>query len=163
MNEWQDPWSDIHKPSFFSRNGMIILSPLLFIFKFYWSIVDLHQWVNSSCVAKWFSYTYIYIYIFFFLDPIEAYGASQARGPQRHSLSNTGSLTHWARPGIKPPSSRMLVGFINCWATTGASYLYIIFHILSHYGLSQDSKYSSLCSTVGPCCVSILYIIVWIC
>ena len=31
---------------------------------------------------------------------------------------NAGSLTHWARPGIEPASSRFLVGFINCWATT---------------------------------------------
>ena len=39
--------------------------------------------------------------------------------------------------------------------------IYIVLHILSHYGLSQDIKYSSLCSTLlGPCCLSILYIIV---
>ena len=31
------------------------------------------------------------------------------------------------------------------------SVIYIIFHILFHYGLSQDIEYSSLCSTVGPC------------
>ena len=40
-------------------------------------------------------------------------------------------------------------------------YIYIhsfFFHILFHYGLSQDTKYSSLCYTVGPCCLSILYI-----
>ena len=39
--------------------------------------------------------------------------------------------------------------------------IYIVLHILSHYGLSQDIKYSSLYSTLlGPCCLSILYIIV---
>ena len=27
--------------------------------------------------------------------------------------SNTGSLTHWARPGIKPATSRFLVGFVS--------------------------------------------------
>ena len=32
-----------------------------------------------------------------------------------------------------------------------------------HYGLLQDIEYSSLCCTVGPCCVSILYIVVCIC
>ena len=31
-------------------------------------------------------------------------------------------------------------------------------HILLHYGLSQDIEYSSLCSTVGACCLSILLI-----
>ena len=39
-------------------------------------------------------------------------------------------------------------------------YIYILFHILFHYGLSQDIGYSSLCFTVEPCCLSILYIIV---
>ena len=32
---------------------------------------------------------------------------------------NTGSLAHWARPGIKPMSSWILVGFVNLWAMTG--------------------------------------------
>ena len=36
------------------------------------------------------------------------------------------------------------------------SFLYILFH----YGLSQDTAYSSLSYTVGPCCLSILHIIV---
>ena len=30
---------------------------------------------------------------------------------------------------------------------------YILFHILFHYGWSQDIEYSSLCYTVGPCCL----------
>ena len=34
----------------------------------------------------------------------------------------------------------------------------ILFHILFHYGLSQNIEYISLCYTVGPCCLSILYI-----
>ena len=29
-------------------------------------------------------------------------------------------------------------------------FTYILFHILFHYGLSQDIQYSSLCYTVGP-------------
>ena len=40
---------------------------------------------------------------------------------------------------------------------------YIIFHILSHYHLSQDIKYISLCCTVGPCYLSILYMPACIC
>ena len=32
------------------------------------------------------------------------------------------------------------------------------FPILFYYGLSQEIVYSSLCYSVGPCCVSILYI-----
>ena len=30
------------------------------------------------------------------------------------------------------------------------TFIYILFHILFHYGLSQNIEYSSLCSTVGP-------------
>ena len=49
-----------------------------------------------------------------------AYGCSQARGRIRataaglhHRHRNTGSLTHWTRPGIKPTSSWILVGFVS--------------------------------------------------
>ena len=42
-------------------------------------------------------------------------------------------------------------------------YQYILFRILFRYGLAQDIEHSSLCYTVGPCCLSILYIVVCIC
>ena len=38
--------------------------------------------------------------------------------------------------------------------------IYMLFHINFHYSLSQDIEYSSLCCTVGPCCLSVLYIVV---
>ena len=87
--------------------------------------------------------------ISFFLFPFvvsraspAAYGGSQARGsdrscsrrptpqPQPHGIQaasatyttargNAGSLTHWARPGIKPTASWILVRFVNLWATKG--------------------------------------------
>ena len=44
-------------------------------------------------------------------------------------------------------------------------YIYAHFFIVFHYGLSQDIEYinSSLGYTVGPCCLSILHIVVCIC
>ena len=42
------------------------------------------------------------------------------------------------------------------------SVLYILYQILSHYGLLQVIEYSSHCHTVVPC-LSIMYIIVCIC
>ena len=42
-------------------------------------------------------------------------------------------------------------------------HIYILFQILFHYRLLQDTEYSSVCYTVGPCCLSILYIVVFIC
>ena len=41
-------------------------------------------------------------------------------------------------------------------------YMHILFHILFHYSLLQDIEYSSLCYTVGPCCLSIVYVVICI-
>ena len=77
-----------------------------------------------------------------------AYVCSQARGPIRttpqpqpcgiwatsatyiRAPGNTRSLTHWARPGIKPTSSWILVGFV----TTEARWelLFCFFQTLHH-------------------------------
>ena len=46
------------------------------------------------------------------------------------------------------------------YSTVTHLYRYTFFHILFHYGLSQDIEYSSLCCTVGPYCLFILYIVV---
>ena len=59
----------------------------------------------------------------------------------------------------------VLISVVNFWCIAkwfSYSYIYILFHILFHYGLSQDIEYSCLCCTVGPCFFSILYIIVCI-
>ena len=43
------------------------------------------------------------------------------------------------------------------------TYVYIIiFRTVFHYGLLQDNGYSSLCYTVGPFWLLILYIVVYI-
>ena len=36
-------------------------------------------------------------------------------------------------------------------------YILILFQILFHYRLLQDIEYSSLCYTVGPCCLFYIY------
>ena len=43
------------------------------------------------------------------------------------------------------------------------TYIYIPYHIIFHYILSQDIEYSYLCYAVGPCRLSILYILICIC
>ena len=78
-------------------------------------------------------YTYFFI---FFRAALEAYGGSQARGrieavaaslhhhhsnarsesclqPTTTGDSNAGFLTHWAKPGIEPTTSRFLVGIVS--------------------------------------------------
>ena len=93
---------------------------------------------------------FIYYYYYFFVCGIfraapTAYGISQARDwirgscwptPQKcgiHAISatyataqgNAGSLTHWARPGIKPMSSWILVGFELSHDGNSSNYLLI--------------------------------------
>ena len=59
--------------------------------------------------------------------------------PQQHGIQaessnyttahgNTGSLTHWARPGIKPTTSWFLVRFVNHWATMGTPFLCFLYY-----------------------------------
>ena len=63
------------------------------------------------------SSTFVFFFLFF-RAALVAYGGSQARGRIRAATaslhhSNTGSLTHWERPGIEPVSS-----WILDWLTT---------------------------------------------
>ena len=55
---------------------------------------------------------------------------------------NAGSLTHWARPGIKPLTSWFLVGFVNHWATIGTP--------SSYNSDSTPSLGTSMCHRCGP-------------
>ena len=78
-----------------------------------------------------------------------AYGGSQARGQIRAAaaglchrhinarfkpllqlppqlIAKPDPLTHWARPGIEPASSWMLVGFLTHWATMGTPILHSV-------------------------------------
>ena len=92
----------------------------------------------------------VFLFFLFFLSACHGHtyctGSSQARGwigaaghSHSHSHShasaayttthsNAGSLTHWARPGIKPTSSWKLVGFIT--AEPQQEFLKKDFHIL---------------------------------
>ena len=57
-----------------------------------------------------------------------------------HSHSHTRSLTHWTRPGIKPASSWILVGFLTHWATIGTlTHLHFEFQ-LSSYELATSLR-----------------------
>ena len=46
----------------------------------------------------------------------------------------------------------MYVFYINIYMQESEKgYMYTIVQILSHYRLSQDTEYSFLCYTIGPC------------
>ena len=63
-------------------------------------------------------------------DQIRATAASLCHSHSNHGIramsvtyttahGKAGSLIHWARPGFKPTSSWILVGFVNCWVMKG--------------------------------------------
>ena len=102
-------------------------------------------WVNifyKTCgdiIVTFFSF--LFFFPVFSRAAPTAYGGFQARGSNRScsrwhmpetqqcgiqatsakytTAHNAGSLTHWARPGIKPAYSWFLVGVVNHWAMTG--------------------------------------------
>ena len=69
---------------------------------------------------------------------------------------NARSLTYWARPGIKPAFSWMLVRFVSVVPQ---------WELWDYFPLMVIIRYwiSSLCYTVNPWCLSILCIVVYIC
>ena len=99
-------------------------------------MVSLSLLEYKRCENKDFAYhgcwrVLSFFFLLLFRAAAAACGSSQARGPIRavaaglhHSHSNaraehlwptaelTGSLTHWARPGIEPETSWFLVGFV---------------------------------------------------
>ena len=116
-------------------------------------------------------YVCMYVCIYFCLSGAApaAYGGSQARGSIRavaaglsHSHSNaismsvtytyttahgnTRSLTHWVRPGIEPVSSRILVRFINCWATTTTPEQFLIGKIILKF--TKTWKWPKVAKTI---------------
>ena len=84
-----------------------------------------------------------------------------------------GRFSATAPPG-KPPSLLFKKNFIEVYLiydvlipavqqSDSVIHVHILFHIRLQYGLSQDIENSSLYCTVGPCCLSVLYIIACIC
>ena len=115
---------------------------------------------------------YTFCLILFFRD--KACGSFQARGHigataagRCHNQSNAGSLTHWARLGIEPPSSWMLVGFIYAeprWERPSRIFLkktlgiwkvfppwiMYIFQILACFLVECPQLYSFINTTTNP-------------
>ena len=79
------------------------------------------------------------------------------------ACSNTGSLTPWARPGIEPAYSRILVGFLTHWATVGTSLNSHFFQTLPYYTLektfsSTDKLLSKAVWSQSPVIYLLLYL-----
>ena len=92
---------------------------------------------------------------------------------QRRSYTRLGVVgKHFQNPNIKGnflnfvllKYSWFTMSYFCCIAKCFSyTYTHIPFHMLFHYGLSQDTERISVCYTVGPCCLSVLHIVVCIC
>ena len=58
-----------------------------------------------------------------------------------HSYSNTGSFTHWARPGIEPSSSWILVRFVS----TAPQWEFLNYTLLTGCDLEPSGAQTDLC------------------
>ena len=71
--------------------------------------------------------------------------------------SNTGSPTHWVRPGIEAASSWILVKFVNCWAMKGPPGLLflrstpMVLLVPGPLGEQHFAQYFSLAPTPDAC------------
>ena len=57
-------------------------------------------------------------------------------------------------PGIKPASPAMAGRFVNTESSGQHIYIVVLYQMLSPYSLLQNTECSSLCHTIGPCCLS---------
>jgi len=111
------------------------------------------QWIVDGTVTNHTAFGFLSLslslslFFFFFFclfRPTPAvYGGSQARGWNRavatglpHSHSNTRSLTHWAKPRIKPASSWMLVRVISAKPRQELLFLFLFVCFLLSFFLS---------------------------
>ena len=104
------------------------------------------------------AHSYLFIFVFFFLlrAALLAYGRSQARGQigasasgLHYSHSKARSLTHWVKPGIKPASSWILVGFVTTEPQQGLQHRFFAF-CCSRRHLSRCKLWSKGSQVPGP-------------
>ena len=78
-----------------------------------------------------------FFFFFLFRAAPAAYGRSQARGWIRAAVAwgNVRSLTHWARPGIKPTSSWTVCQVLNLLSHNGNFLVIILKHIFLSFNL----------------------------
>ena len=127
---------------------------------FYWGIVD-YNVVFISAVQQNDSVIYTdNIYRYIWASLVALVKTLSAKPGDLGSMPESGRKWQ-STPVLLPGESqgqRSLVGYspwgrresdVTLWLYTD-THTYILFHILFHYGLSQNIEYSSLCYTVRP-------------
>ena len=77
-------------------------------------------------------------------------------------LSSLLSFFYWSIVDLQCCTNLCCTAKWLSYTHTYILFFFFFFYILFHYGLSQEIGYSSLCSTVGPWCLSILNVILCI-
>ena len=145
--------------------------------------------MTHMCTYMAYTYTHLFIHIYTctcqllqscltFQDPMDCsppgssvYGIFQAKVVEWVSMpSSRGSF--WPRDWTRIScASRVAGGFFTCWVTGEAlthmhthththTHTHKLLHIIFHYRLLQDTEYSFLGYTVGPCWLPIFCIVI---
>jgi len=161
--------------------------PCTFLKKlFYWNIADVQYCVNSLLWLSTWCEELTHLKRPWCWERLKAGGEGDDRGGDDWMASptqwarvrvNSGSWWWTGRPGVLQSMGSQRVGhdweieliliLIVVIAAVQQSdsiiHIYVLSHIVFHYGLSQDIEHSSLYYVVGPCFLAILYKRVCLC
>ena len=109
-----------------SSKSFIVLA-LMFRSLIHFELIFVHGISKSNFIPLHVDIQFFHNHFFLRATPV-AHRSSWARGwigaasaTYATACSSTGSLIHWARPGIVPAYSWILVRFLICWATMETS------------------------------------------
>ena len=145
----------VHYPLRFPLIHFLFCWFKLFLSCFQWVWTEVCQFCLYFQWTRSWLYWFFLLFCFVFRAAPTAYGSSQAKDQIGaiaaglfHSHSNVRPLTHWARPGIEPTYSWILVRFVNCWATEGTPdffscflNLYFIYFLLDIYDFLPSADF----------------------
>ena len=161
--------------------------PCTFLKKlFYWNIADVQYCVNSLLWLSTWCEELTHLKRPWCWERLKAGGEGDDRGGDGWMASptqwarvwvNSGGWWWTGRPGVLQSMGsqrvrhdweiELILILIVVIATVQQSdsiiHIYVLSHIIFHYGLSQDIEHSSLYYVVGPCFLAILYKIVCLC
>ena len=109
--------------------------------------------ISFSIVCSFYVFSFLFYFVFWaFMWRLPAQGSNQSCShqpmpqPQKCKIQaksvtyttahiNARSLTHWVRPGIELPFSRILAGLVNLWAMAG-----LPIYFLSNFSLTDYNE-----------------------
>jgi len=121
-----------------------------------WHAIQRHKWLGAATSIHWGS-----PYLMLHWAPGNTTHNRKGDSISKTSLTfknHFSSFSDWSLVDLQCAVSFRRTAQWFCYTHT-----HFLFQILFHYRLLHDTEYSSLHHTVGPCWLSISYIVVWIC